>query len=429
MKTTNYIFVLSLLLTMALPCFGLEYTITFVGSGASETVNSVVVENLATGAKITVPEGNTLRLTDALSGIDEIRANQEETIHVAQNSDGTSVVSFFAKQAGAAQVDVFTFDGKKTASISQKVEAGSNSFQLSLPKGAYIVKASGKGYSYAAKFINKNDANGYSLVYKSAGEQKKEEAKTTLRSNNASTGTTEMLYAAGQRLLYTATSGNYSTVLADVPVSNTELEFYFVECKDGSGNYYKVVLIGTQVWMAENLKTTKYNDGTDIIAGEGGQVWASYKVGAYTQPSGANATFYNWYAASNDKLAPIGFKVPAKDDVYYAFATAAQEIASEGDYDGYTYVLAGTSGWPTSDESGSPGYSQKENNASGFSAFSLGYFDGAYQIRENVLPLWFSSPWDNDGETWSIYHNQPAIIFSDSKRAVGHVIRCFKSLI
>jgi trimeric autotransporter adhesin len=71
---------------------------------------------------------------------------------------------------------------------------------------------------------------------------------------------------------------------------------------DNDGNVYNNVTIGTQVWMAENLKTTKYNDGTAIPNIIDNISWANATTGAYSDYSNtpANSTthgrLYNWYA-------------------------------------------------------------------------------------------------------------------------------------
>jgi len=88
---------------------------------------------------------------------------------------------------------------------------------------------------------------------------------------------------------------------------------------DQDGNVYKTVTIGTQIWMAENLRTTKYNDGTAIDNVIDGDEWANLKTGAYcnyNNLTGAKdiATYgrlYNWYAVNTGKLAPVGWHIPS----------------------------------------------------------------------------------------------------------------------
>ena len=91
---------------------------------------------------------------------------------------------------------------------------------------------------------------------------------------------------------------------------------------DQDGNVYKTVIIGTQTWMAENLRTTKYNDGTAIPNITNDTEWGNLTTGAYcnyknTVSIDTIATYgrlYNWYAVNTGKLAPAGWHVPTNDE-------------------------------------------------------------------------------------------------------------------
>ena len=50
---------------------------------------------------------------------------------------------------------------------------------------------------------------------------------------------------------------------------------------DNDGNIYQTIGIGYQMWMGENLKATKYNDGTNILNVIADTTWISLKSGAY----------------------------------------------------------------------------------------------------------------------------------------------------
>lgn len=87
---------------------------------------------------------------------------------------------------------------------------------------------------------------------------------------------------------------------------------------DCDGNVYNTVRIGNQIWMAENLKTTKYNDCTDIPLVTGNTAWSNLTTPGYCWYNNDSATFanpygalYNWYTVETGNLCPIGWHVPS----------------------------------------------------------------------------------------------------------------------
>jgi OOP family OmpA-OmpF porin len=89
---------------------------------------------------------------------------------------------------------------------------------------------------------------------------------------------------------------------------------------DVDGTNYKTVLIGTQIWMAENLQTTKYNDGTSIPLYTDSTKWSYIETPGYCWYRNDEKTYklygplYNWYAVNTGKLCPTGWHVPTEAD-------------------------------------------------------------------------------------------------------------------
>lgn len=90
---------------------------------------------------------------------------------------------------------------------------------------------------------------------------------------------------------------------------------------DIDGNVYNTVTIGEQVWMAENLKTTRYNDDSAIPLIAGNDPWTVDTLGAYcnydndTENVATYGRLYNWYTVETEKLCPTGWHVPSPDEL------------------------------------------------------------------------------------------------------------------
>jgi uncharacterized protein (TIGR02145 family) len=118
------------------------------------------------------------------------------------------------------------------------------------------------------------------------------------------------------------------------------------DIKDADGNVYTSVTIGTQVWMVENLKTTKYSDGTTIPNATDYIDGTNLTVGAYCWYDNdiANKTpyggLYNWYAVNTNKICPTGWHLPSDSEL----ATLATFLGGEA-IAGSKLKEAGTTHW------------------------------------------------------------------------------------
>jgi uncharacterized protein (TIGR02145 family) len=112
-----------------------------------------------------------------------------------------------------------------------------------------------------------------------------------------------------------------TSVSAVFPLKKINPVLTYGSVTDIDGNNYKTIQIGRQTWMAENLKTTRYNDGSKIIPGSGGPAgytdWFGIGEGAYCWFDNDAPTYkeiygaiYNWYAVGTGKLCPNGWHVP-----------------------------------------------------------------------------------------------------------------------
>lgn len=170
---------------------------------------------------------------------------------------------------------------------------------------------------------------------------------------------------------------------------------------DQDGNVYRTVTIGTQTWMAENLRATNYNDGTAIPNVTDNQEWAASTEGAYcnynnTTDNETIATYgslYNWHAINTGKLAPEGWHVPTDSE----WSTLKQYLGELGA--AYKLKETGTKHWSDPND--------LSTNETGFTALPGGIRDqvGDFDRFTTFGSWWTSTEYDmHDAYSVSMYY-------------------------
>ena len=299
-------------------------------------------------------------------------------------------------------------------------------------------ESSGGGDNNVSPVVDKKS----SCVIKKANNQLESEAVTSLSSpaNWSSTSGTE----AGRE-------------------DNTYIVVDSIRDDDDEVHWYKVVQIGTQCWMAENMRAKNYGYNTNSELKQYPTYVSDNDINNskyyYDYPSGVSVNssnertyglLYSWHAATNNTkyegefvrgICPEGWHVPCSDE-WTAMESAVCAPAAYSYSSGWgTQDIAGalsTGTWASSTNSGAPGNSSTSLNTSGFSAHPAGYviINTMDQPSRNGKGerafFWTSSESDNDSnKSWDrqLWNSQPKVKRVENSKKAGRSVRCVRDTV
>jgi len=201
--------------------------------------------------------------------------------------------------------------------------------------------------------------------------------------------------------------------------------------EDSDGNVYNTVKIGTQIWMAENLKTTKYNDSTPIPNISVRSNWIKLITGAYCDYDNLEnnvsiyGRLYNWYAVNSGRLAPPGWHVPTDDEweILHTYVNA-----NRGNSVSVAKSLASKTNWLPTTITGAIGNDFSINNSTGFRALPGGIrnMNGMFQYVEEQGSWWSSSDFGGIAYLRQLNYNNSILDHFNDMKCVGYSVRLIK---
>lgn len=225
-----------------------------------------------------------------------------------------------------------------------------------------------------------------------------------------------------------AVSGESGSLINNTITRNGSLECSTVT--DYDGNVYRAVQIGSQCWMAENLRTTHYADGRGL---------------SFNYVDELDRTIYGLYyswnvimnlddstAQAHQGICPTGWHIPSNlewADLIGYLNTRSQYLCGNS-YNNIAKSLASTSGWNSSSNSCNVGYQPQNNNSTGFNAYPAGYISSNYyyQAHQNAS-FWSRTQKSDDVNSaykYRMLYNEKTFNFEIVSKSNLYSVRCLK---
>jgi len=266
--------------------------------------------------------------------------------------------------------------------------------------------------------FNSSIAKGISGIDTAYWNRKINPSDTSSMLSNYRTGLTNKVNVSDTSSMLNPYLRKTDDVIVDLQNQNKILQ-NLAKVTDADGNSYKTVKIGNQIWMAENLRTSKYQNGNSINTNLDDLSWSTATSGAFAIYEN-NPTFdtsygklYNWYAVSDNRgICPTGWHVPSQSD----FITL-REYLGGASVAGGKLKLTGTTFWLNPNINAT--------NESGFSAVGGGTRNsgGSYTVLNQIGFFWSST----ENLEFDVVNNGGGTGLSVvSFKTIGYSVRCLK---
>jgi len=354
------------------------------------------------------------------------------TIADSRTSDGDGSTAFTSNLVGLAEGTPYYVRAYATNSVGTAY-GNEVTFSTSEVTGAVLTttEASSITPSSAVAGGNVTDAGGGTVTAR--GVCWGTAQNPTTDDNKATSGTGTGSFTINLSGLDNGTVYYYRAFATNSFGTSYGEQYHFITpVADTDGNVYQTVAIGTQVWMAENLKTTKYNDDSAIPNVTDNTEWMGLTTAAYCWANNDEATYkdmygalYNWYAVETGNLCPTGWHVPTDADfIALEVSLGMSEVDASGtEWRGTDQgeQLKNTTGWPEE---------QNGTNTSGFMALPAGYRSYQTGVSEGlgVITYWWTSTAldDNIAAYRRLDADNDAIYRNGTYKQAGKSIRCVK---
>ena len=192
---------------------------------------------------------------------------------------------------------------------------------------------------------------------------------------------------------------------------------------DIEGNTYKTVKIGNQEWMAENLKTTKFSDGTNISLVKDAIAWSNLSASGYCWYNNDEVTYKNSFGALyngftvTSQLCPSGWHVPFREEWKQLKDYLGDTVKAGG-----KLKEAGLVHWLPPNKGA--------DNSSGFNALPAGfrYFEGSFSSVQSYTAFWSASDSISDGAWFAgLYYANASLVIEHRNKNHGFSVRCIKN--
>ena len=416
--------------------FAQTATLTFTGRDAVNNqyvqLYRVVVKNLSQGWQESMYWPDTTLTMHVTTGIDDVENTDFSSLQFSQNMptpfEGTTYVNLALAEAGDVTVEVTDITGRIVATRSfSSMLAGIHQLRVNLSTaGMYFLSAHQHGQSTSIKMVNRGNGGVDDIAITNSMETVASESP---KSSNSPKYTTPYTFHVGDQMEFIGYAHIHGEVVESGHVvqaqqGSEEIVLSFVyegtdaqpcpgtpTVTDYDGNVYNTVMIGTQCWMKENMRTTHFSNGDSITLG--------YTATNYSEPYYYDYFFsdiplekrgylYNWPAAVHGMdtsssvpsgiqgICPAGWHVPSwgEWDTLRVYLGSKSEFHCGGCVECIAPALCDSVYWTAFSGSCTPG-NLTGNNATGFSAVPAGYFSGGdsdpyqcYNASGNRADFW-----------------------------------------